>query len=471
MADALAKLELVLRPDIGSDIDTLDVLNYIVLPDGWIQSASADTAVDEVLTFNLPASTQNALADLMLDFDRKIKQIRWARHPLESNGVWLRTQLENETGARQAYILDARPGALHVTSPAIWSNMLYQYVLGLKRVALWEASAQDTQLTGTISTVGGYVSYHPSGVAGDQDSIEASRVKKLTVAPASGKFTELWVGAKGVQFGAPDIFEPNWECAEVDSYWEDIPVSWILTDMTRTGGGLELTCDFATNETLVPRVYFSLPDFQPEGDRAGQEGTYLVLLQAYVTSGEVRVRCGEGYASADSAGTKYISTFRAGDRVSITSTGYQLYALGEFNLPPAFPGADTIGIDFSALRIEAERVSGSGSLVMRRLILIPSAEGYLYVKCNSGVTYGINRQQRLEVYCRTDGRAVGSVVSINEGFIDSIVQPESHDFGLPWGVEVSGRLYFAASSDASLASQISVTVDPVRRYRSLRGSV
>jgi hypothetical protein len=473
--DDLSSLDLVVRSDLGSDSDVLALLPWLKIPDGWTQAAAAEgaAAVDEVFTFNIPADDHDDLADLLQDLDLKLKQIVLARGPLQPIGVWLRTQLKHETSPRQAYLLAGKPGALRVTSPAIWSDRLTQYPLGLTRMPLWESDDADA-LTGTVSTQGGTLAY---SLEIARDFIESSRVRLLQVAPVGSvggpqKITELWAGAKGPRFGDASVFEPVWECADVNHYWDDVGVSWIETDTTRSGA--ELVCGFSTVATMTPRVYFSLADFLPEGDRPAQAGTYQVLLAARVTGSlKARVRGGEGYASATVSGsvvTKHHSQYRIGDRQDVTSATEKLIPLGEFSLPPAFPGADLATIDYSALRVEAEAVSGSGTLVMHRLILIPSAEGYLYVKAENGVTYSTELQQRLDIYHRPDGRATGSVMAVGDGFISDMVQPEPHDWGLPCGVEAGGVMVFAASSDATLAAQIHVTLNAVRRYASLRGS-
>jgi hypothetical protein len=483
MPDALKLLELVWRSDLGSDVDVLDLLDWVKLPDGWTQAAAADgdVTVDEVLTFNFTGDDHDELAATLQEIDLKLKQIVLARHPLQPNGVWLRTQLENETGLRQAYLLKAKPGALRVTSPAIWSSKLYQYLLGLTRMPLWESSTEEV-LTATVSTQGGKLTY---SLHNDNEFIERSRVRRLQVAPVGSisgpqKITELWAGAKGPRYGDTSVFEPVWECADINNYWgEGTTISWIETDTARSGGGYELACTFATVTTLTPRVYFSLADFLPEGDRWGQAGTYQVLLACYVTGTlHARVRCGEGYATAKfndtpfpPVVTKYLSQFRVGDRQDVTGLTMQLIPLGEFSIPPAMPGSDLTPIDFAALRIEAEAVSGSGSLCMRRLILIPSAEGYLHVSIPSGVVYSTAQQQRLDVYHRPDGRATGSVVSVGDGFINSMAQPDPHDWGLPSGNEESNAvIVFAASSDADPAASMTVNLNTVRRYASLRGA-
>jgi hypothetical protein len=181
------------------------------------------------------------------------------------------------------------------------------------------------------------------------------------------------------------------------------------------------------------------------------------------------VRGGEGYFAMNSGGD-LAGEFRVGDRYLVSSTTEQLIPLGEFSIPPAFPGNDAVGIDFSAIRIEAEKVSGSGNLVMSKIILIPALEGYLHVRLDRGVSAISPRYETLTIFHKPNGDAAGTVTNATDDMVLEVAHPELHEWGLPFGIEAGVVVVFAANADASLASQLDVTLKARRRYATLRGA-
>src|SRR5512139_405083 len=290
MSDMLDNLDLVQRPDRGSDVDVLSILDWVKLPDGWSQAASNDeTPADETLTLNIDADNHDDLASILQDLDEKIKQVKWAQHPLEPNGVWLRTQLKNETNTRQAYITRARRGAARVTQPAMSSAGLYQYIFGLTRTPAWESPDLISEDIAAIDCLGGMVELS-AAIDGDLPA----RVALASVYPiSSATFNQFWMGFRGDRFGTAANFEPVWNCflAQGASWGADTDDE----DDADAIGGFRMAVTFATVPTLAKRLIIDAQDITAT-NYADQVGRYQVLLRAKMTDASTAlVRIGYGF--------------------------------------------------------------------------------------------------------------------------------------------------------------------------------
>ncbi len=450
MADALATLELVWRPDMGSDVDVLDVLDWLRMPDGWNQaSADGSGPVDEALTLNIAGSSADDLAAQIQDLDLKLKQIEWARNAIETNGVWLRTQLADETHVRQAYLFRGRRSPqVRVTSPAIWRNKLYQYQLGLTRAAWWEADTPQTFGAIAIATLGGNLDYE---IAGD----EPGRVAKMLLAAtpgSTGQFNEVWAGAKNNRMGDPDDFVPVWDLTE----------TLVLdTDTSESGGAL--VCTFGTDAGMHWRAKIGIKDVVADSAKwPAQMGRYQVLLRAHTTSSLiVNVRCGSGWISS----SELTAGFHVGNHEEISTTTDKLYALGEFDLPVGYEGDGDIGL--AGFQIEAEVVSGSGTLVFDRIVLIPALDGYLYAKSIESASSTSEIFGVMKIYHRPDGRARGNITIVSNGNRIDSFNPQFFEWGLPPG---AGTIIFAAQDASNPASALNANLTVYERWRTLRGA-
>lgn len=436
MAEQLA---LVRRADLGSDVDELDLLPWLV-DEGWTQAAAAEGPVDEVLTLRVPGASGDDLAANLRLLDDLIKRIGWARSGLQPEGIWLRVQMPDETNPRQAFLLQGKRGNAQVTSNLVPFHLLNQYQLGLKRQPLWEAlDLPEGGLFPGLNTRGGVAAY---SVVGDAPA----RVAQITIAnteltnPTIG---EIWLGAKSHQVGDPEHLHPVWSLASADHRSSDTTVS-----------GGDLVCTFST-PTMARRAVMSVAT-AAGADAQAQAGRYLVLLEAYVTGSRiVNVRVGAGYVDSPD------ETFMVGTRQQIAGTLPAFYALGEVNIPATYLGAALIGQ--SAIKIDAELDStdgGSGTLVMTRLILIPSLEGYLHCNATAG---GADPGDSMIILNRPSGVWTGHILS--GGYSIGPVNVDAHGFGLE--PDSAGALVFAA--DASGVT-IDLTLNFYPRYTTLRGS-
>jgi hypothetical protein len=300
----------------------------------------------------------------------------YANNKLESKAVWLQCKLNNETQTRRAHVRKL----MIVPSASPWSRLtdasaaIQEYKLVIERAALWESDSLKTpsytQADNEMSCLGGVLDFNSSQAIGDADA----RAVLFSWAPVVGGGTieRVWWGWISTnRFPNSDGLYPTWALKN-GTMGTDTTTA---VDATAKAG-TRTTTTFAT-ATLTARVTITVEQAitgqAAPVDAMGQIGTFIVLLRAKLSAaGTVRVRMADGLSAAG-------ATFSPRARVPITSTSWQFYELGQVALPATGTAPyNTSYIDGSAIRIDAERTSGTCDLYMDTLIMIPAAESYGY---------------------------------------------------------------------------------------------
>jgi hypothetical protein len=483
------ELLLVYRNDAtGTDVDSIDLAPFLA-DNGWVQSTPEFNAltVDEAITLHLSAGTDpyfeksntDMLAEVVMRFHLFEKYVDDSQKSTDaypfSGSVWLRTRQNAETGYRQASIKKMKLGQIKARDSFSKVNILTDFVLGLTRNAKWEGVTAVT-VSGTISTRGGVLGV---GSADVRDFELGARAAHVIVSPV-GEVTQksinrVWIGSKVVDSNTESLadFRPIWDVADFRSYWQSAtyPIPLVGADTTDTGSNL--TCTFATVQTMATRAYFHIMDFVNMNALGVMKGRYQVLIEAKVTgSASVRIRGGGGYVYPTGSGQLGFSDFTTRGRVPVTNTVEKLLPLGEFKIPAIGNAMGGNDFDSSAIRIEAELYSGSGSLVITRLVLIPCDGGYMTGEVSgSGITYCLTEQDSLHAMDHPSGTPFGLVIDNGSNAVVRMCSPEFHDFGLWSSVEQAGVLVAAAAVDSPnvLSSQMTISITAFKRYNSMRG--
>jgi len=474
-----ATLALVRRDDFTADVEVLNLLAFAagwdLLDDGWQQAIAApdDPSVTEALSLAARGTSHDDLAANVQALDLKLKQMGWFNNPIERYSVWLRAKLNSETNTRQALLLSGKrspaplwKGALALAA-ADGKYYLQPYAVALERAPYWEATtAVSYAPSSSISTVGGTLDYttyggSPGAVAGDVPARLARVLFNGLSGGASSPLSKFWLGFRTDRFGSRANFTPCWSLyLGSGSYDADTSDT---VDATAKAGHRVVTT-FSAVKTLLTRV--KVTTTQASAHPSDQRGNYLVLLRAKLSaSGQVNVRLRSGITSS--------AALAALARVPVASTSWNLYELGTVGLPS--PGRATNGADPLALfclGIDAEQVSGSPSLHMDSLILIPAGEGWLSVDLQTpsvGVLYGGGSgsdPQPIQVQDRPDGTHDATWVS---GGLSQVVAVPRITDGLPVGAGIlvlAGQAYAAST----LADVVGVELDVYPRYVTLRGA-
>jgi hypothetical protein len=239
MAEQLA---LVKQNDFSGDISTLNLLPWLA-DNGWQMTlGDGSEPVDEAMTLHVPGTSDNNLATNLQALDALLIQVTRFANPVEPYGVWLRTQLPGETGARQALILEAKRDKALVVDPfAQQKHMLREYVLGLKRTPAWEDTAHTDWPAVTLGSLGGLGNLQT--VQGDL----AARLARVTIDAIAGTtpLGKIWLGFRSDRLVNSGYFASRWE-AEYGHLAANVAIT-DANDATALGG-TEITY---TGETPV----------------------------------------------------------------------------------------------------------------------------------------------------------------------------------------------------------------------------
>jgi len=435
---------------------------FSIAGDGWIPKVmhQNDTMAEEVITLRVIGSSHNDLATKIQNMAAKLLEVVQDAEDISSQyNVWLVDQLTNETNARRAFIFDARietGDSLHgpLTDPG---NHIAECRLVLQR-GHWEESALSS--TGTlsgISTLGGDDNY--ATITGDIPA----RIDELEYRGedgGGGPLYEFWTGFRTPRFGTVANFVPVWECEDGTNGTDasDDAVSEPNTASPGSGSGAYVEIDFSGDESLVTRFTVEVEDVTANyGD---QGGTFAVLLRTKVGSNTTcRVRLLDGFSSA--------SDWRTQSRVVVDAENWFMYALGTVTIPPARINYSISSyLSKYALRLQAERVSGSGSLLCDCFVLVPMSEGFVHV--TGGATQYVAADDRPSIVKYfPNGDVTG--VALTGGVPVCSLSVDMQRFGLPVGV---GTLYLVAqrSTQQILSDTLTVVIDYGERWLMLRGS-
>lgn len=458
-----AQVKLVRSRDFVGDISSLSLYDneegYSLAWDGWEPTIAADDdlRVAEVLTLQVTGSDHDDLADKLKALDDKIQEVGWYKNGSECYGIWLRTQLLNETYARQVLITKASGelGSPMFNPPVSPGSYLGQYQLALERMPYWEPTIHKVYGAVGVDCLGGtydYTTYggSPGAVAGN----EPARIAYLIfrgVNGGGGPLYEFWLGFRTDRFGERANFVPTWECEDgtlTNSTSE-------VADATASGGS-KVQCTFG-DESMLPRVTVKVEDVTT--DYTDQRGIFNILLRAKLTAaGTCRVRLLDGLSSADS--------WRTQSRVTISSESWKLYELGTVVIPSARGRYTSSFMRKCALRIEAERTSGSGNLELDCSVPIPSAEGALHVE-GGAVHYVLG--DRRPIYVLTHPAGEMDAWSYSGGFPVKSVTCNPENYGLPTG---AGLLVLAGQRETEhvLDECATLSMQIYNHYRTLQGS-
>jgi hypothetical protein len=479
-----AQLKLVEVENSTDEVDSLSLFafedGYSLQRDGWVQQVArpGSDSVVETLHLMIKGDDHDDLASKIQALDDYVRRVEvYSNDPTSFQRVYLRVQLPNETGARQAVVLDAQGdvGSSAFSAPLSPGAFVRDYTLTLDRRPYWEdvAPIDCGDTAAGISLTGGvydYTAQQPGNIVGDVPGrlyyLDAYTTTEQ-ITPSDYELYDLWLGFRGRSMGDPTKFEPVWECENAIAGLLSNSTSKV-SDATARGSS-KVQCSFASDESLIERMIIRVGDqFSGSGIYGSyeQRGNFIVLLRAKVGSGTTcRVRMSYGFANS--------SSWAHNSRVVIDSTNWYLYNLGTATIP-IMPVSTLQNLFNAAIRLEAERVSGSNDLDMDCLILIPYSEGALYARANNPATSGESYVPlEMEVYTHA-GRdeAMGFIKDTNGAIIASLdLAPHGLD---GWSVPVGdGRLVVAgqASDNHDLDETLEgLGLQIFERWRTLRGS-
>jgi hypothetical protein len=447
-------IKFVRLDDFIADIDELDLSanGYSLADNGYfpVVAPIGAKSVNESITLKLQGTSKDDLAEMVQLIDEKIKQVQWwIDDPgVERYQVWIRVQQEGETYARQAQILNIKPpDKVQLFTPMeINGNYIGNYQIGIERTPFWE---DPYPYEFDWATISGLNSVGNKASLGIKNGDVPARIPKLKISGGfSASFSTFWIGFKTNRLGIASNLQTAW-CLDLSVY---LSYDTTVTVDATAYDGNRLTCTFGT-PTLLNRVTAYLMDMVSNPDYyQDQRGTYLVLLRAKMsTTGTARVRMASGFPGYE----KYSS------RQVISGTSWQLYELGEIQIPSIKIPDNYYSLRRYHISLEAELISGSPDLHLDCLILIPSFEGMIKVSSTS-----VGASNSIVISQNADGSIVTyAATNTGEEIIALAVHSEKR-----WGLPTDDTdVIMVAAANSNVINTISSNYAYIPRWRTLRG--
>jgi len=372
----------VLRLGMESTIDQIDLLN------GGLQLARggymprigqrSDQWVQDVINLQAEDSAVNLYSAIAAIDDRLHLADLWFNDPNQYESVWLEYRSDGETfdsatfdGGKRALVRD---GQLALDMPEgfrggfLGSAVYAKLVLKRHR---WFENRSEKSISNNFTYLWDQT-WNLTGQSAYAGNVPA-RIWNVNLYSIPSSIDRLWVGIRSLHEGISG-FEHIWELEDGTAGTDTSSGA----DGTASGSS-KMTCTFSTSTDLEERVSIELSDVVLS-DYDHHVGRYLVLLRCKVGA---NTTCGVKM----SYGMRDYATIQQ-EEVYIDHTDWLLIELGEIQIPPGdYRFVTSSGLTLSAftISIEAERISGSGSLELDALCLVPSE--HLFTMYDMGTSF------------------------------------------------------------------------------------
>lgn len=473
----IASLQLVyhIDGDGGNLVASMDLLNFAqgfeLAEGGWTPQVAqgGEMTLVETLNFRVRGLSQDAIAARLQVLDEWITRVNYYRSATMRTAVWLRVRVKGETEYRQALVSDLRYTLGSSPFGVMWSDNKFvpDFSISLERAALWEEITPQSE---ALSDTANYTADTLSALTGGDASARIWTAQFN--ATAASRQNTAYLGFKNDRYFDPSLFQPT---RPLTAYEAGAGTDATFANDATAISGRIMTVSFAT-ATLTLR--HTLPvKYLAEWDGVNitrttltndyVRGSYLVLMRALAfedtSPPTIRARIKVGYTGSTG---DYIYP-----RVAITSPDWHLYEMGVIKLPQDRSSANNSTLD-TAIKLDAELVSGDGSLYVDSYILIP-VDGAVKVYSDDGIVSGVggtNRDGLVETnpLFESYGYTVSSVPIIYD---TAVVSP----FGwtLPQSQSAANILVCAFDdddTDSLVTTSWDATIKYLRRWRALRGA-
>ncbi len=372
-------ISLVRRCDFSADIDQLYLhrpspvqAGYEIPYDGYVPKVSPLTGepVEESIALNLIGS-DDEIVHLDELLDQKEKECAWAPDAAERYQVWLRV------GELQAMIGSLRKEAGSAPDFPTTDGMESGRQLGYRRAPFEAQSPLDVILTTGLYAIGS-----KAQVSSAVPGALPARLAEVILNPhsGSGALAEYWWGLKSTKNGTPGDFTTPWNLQGIAG--GQLGADTTIEEDIGVEPHFDFVVDFATVTAMATRFYGRADDISA-ANYEDLRGTYRILMRMKVSAGfTVRVQMYSGFGPG---------TYVYGNPVTVTSTSFYLYDMGQITLPCGGPGSISAlsAMRRSRIGLEVEYVAGTiadltGLTVDTCLVPIPVDEGCGHVKNSNG---------------------------------------------------------------------------------------
>ena len=356
---------------------TVNLLDGVFsLADGGWETEDADEPVWETFLL-LVKGTDAQIRTEQKNLDKLIEYARqFTLDDLLAFPVSLEVQSEGES-KKVCYILDGEVSyeADDSITPLLGANLAggdtgQIVVLTLLRTPAWEVpDGSGTFLyTDNISTSGG--TWTPAGsAAGTLDQRIAKFVISDDVTPIY-EHNKFWIGWRRPRYGLTN-FQSTFEAETGDA-----GTDWTGSADVGASNGWKATIDFSTVATLALRAQFRLS--QMSSNTKEMIGKYLILGRVKLDAGttEVRLQLRQGFLHYSTVDYEVIGDSYLSAVSNPNLTNWNVVELGFIKVPNVGNRGERTtyksGTDYYGFELQAERLSGSGSIDIDCFYFIPT---------------------------------------------------------------------------------------------------
>jgi len=369
---------------------------------------------------------------------------RYFADPLYDESWWLEWNLDGESAKRS---LLYRGNLQFPTGVGYGPFAPDGFVarLSLTRHPLWESPSESFASSSGVSTLGGFFTL--SSIGGTAPARPRFRVYGNSVT-----LCEFWLGWQPVYTGTSSL-DTVWELETQDNGGDTYYHHSDCDDATAldASNGYYTECDFGSDASMAIRTVTLLKDVVAS-NYSHFAGRWLVLLRARCDASTVAgVRIKINYTNSDYSQfmgeTVYI------DGSTAKGQTWSFYEMGEAQFPPM--GSEYLtdyALKHIGVVIEAERVSGNGSLEMDCLVLVPAAHMIHVTGADSS-----SSSMPIEMQVLPDDRP--SVVGYDSDYVKLFLDLSTREPYIP-----TGDVLFGLAGQGEQTQWLTVTTDVLVYY-------
>jgi len=347
---------------------TYDFLTAVLKPmaGGWMSSLDSDGRVVETMQLVARDATDGTIIAAVNAISELAEAVNlFFDSPFQKSSIWYEYSATAET-TKRALIYNIQIMAVSNQDylPTLGKSGAY-YSLIITHSSAWEdVSASTAWVKAGTNCFGGTETI--SAIKGNLPA-RLNYFSLTAIDAAVGPIVRSWIGIRPTRYGISS-FEPVWELEDAAGGTDAAVATQTGASPSGSVADNAMSCSFATQTGLRTRATIKIADVIGDTNYTHFIGSYVVLLRYKLSaSGVVGLQLASGFEND--------SVKAAQEEKFVTATSWRLVELGEVNIPPfAYRSnwySDASIADF-ALAVKAERISGTPTIYLDALVLIPS---------------------------------------------------------------------------------------------------
>lgn len=412
-------------------INLLDTANIMaVVPSLSLEVSPSDEVVTSTFYLLVRGSTATAartnISSLIALLDAGVL---WHSDIHQLNSTWIKMGANGETAKRylvRSYTIRFEASEFSSILQGMDTTGATAVVLAITHNAVWEASTSAPSSAGSTSMLGGVWDLSAYTTTGEVPY----RLERTTLTQTQPT-NRLWLGVRRKNRGVTG-FNPVLDLVNSTLVYPGTDATVLADTNAHTGSAVQVS--FATSTAMVPRVRFNMLVHHnlSAGTFPYYYGKYALLLRYRYSNTNTVAAIRVGFTYSDiAASPKPPVAYESTRYLENHGTAYYMTEVGNLTLPAYRMAREDIDVVpyTQWINIEAERVAGTGYLILDCLVLMPT-DHFLFwdnIASPSGTRY-------LHLFSRENGNTNAFVTDgVAYGLLSNAGTPTVRNWGLPAG--------------------------------------